>query len=597
MRYCLLFLAITSAFAQCEPSELRAQIENLPDFQTDTLTYSELVAAHRAFVAAHPGSIPAEQRLIFILSNGWWSQPDREKEFARYRAMKDRQLGEFLEMALRLLYLDTRTLAARFPDLAKRMCNAPIVPIGRLRKAETRADAIPTALEALADRTDNSAVIGWWEVIDAMDELHDPRAHESVAKLRAMNRYGYELWAIYTLRALQLIKDRDGEKALRAELATRRPESRYAIEAILAEWFTTHPRPKDVHEAGFAQYAHDEIIFLRGVLDKHPRSIAAAALYFNAAQDGANPALSRDEALSAVDTMLRYDRDYAFGIFRLDEVPLQVARVYLDRGARLDEVPALASEQLRRTRVEYDMASSSPSQAEFANERLNRNQLHANTLLAEYWFQKKDAAQASRYAELARSNLAIFAPQPNASDSARKLFEYEQARLLKTVKLIGVEAKPLAEPRTIDWDSVPRKPLPEFSVTDLSGRHWDMAALKGKVVFVNLWGTWCIPCRAEMPHIQRLYDEAKSVGDRLVLTVNIDEDVELTRKFLSENGYTFPVIHSTDFADLIDHANGYPQSRLIDPQGRMLQEQADIHCKTCAESIRKVMDGLAAKVR
>ena len=61
--------------------------------------------------------------------------------------------------------------------------------MNQLRDAQTRAAAIRPAIEALGDRTDNDAVIGWSEVIEAMRQEHDPRIADAVAKLRSMNRY------------------------------------------------------------------------------------------------------------------------------------------------------------------------------------------------------------------------------------------------------------------------------------------------------------------------------------------------------------------------------------------------------------------------
>lgn len=61
MRVSLLLLTACSAFAQCRPSELLAQLQNLPDLSTEETTYKELVDQRRALVAQHPGSILAER--------------------------------------------------------------------------------------------------------------------------------------------------------------------------------------------------------------------------------------------------------------------------------------------------------------------------------------------------------------------------------------------------------------------------------------------------------------------------------------------------------------------------------------------------------
>jgi thiol-disulfide isomerase/thioredoxin len=101
--------------------------------------------------------------------------------------------------------------------------------------------------------------------------------------------------------------------------------------------------------------------------------------------------------------------------------------------------------------------------------------------------------------------------------------------------------------------------LADFAVTDLQSRHWNLAAWAGKVVYVNVWATWCIPCRAELPNIQKLHDDLRERTDRLVITLNIDDDDDLTR--------TFPVVSAQKIAGLTD-ALDVPQNWLIDAQGR-----------------------------
>ena len=69
-----------------------------------------------------------------------------------------------------------------------------------------------------------------------------------------------------------------------------------------------------------------------------------------------------------------------------------------------------------------------------------------------------------------------------------------------------------------------------------------LAALKGNVVMVNFWATWCVPCRQEMPHLQALYERYNSLGFEL-LAVNVEKNnAEGARKWLEETPVTFPVL-------------------------------------------------------
>jgi peroxiredoxin len=85
-------------------------------------------------------------------------------------------------------------------------------------------------------------------------------------------------------------------------------------------------------------------------------------------------------------------------------------------------------------------------------------------------------------------------------------------------------------------------PAPGFSLQSRDGQQVSLASLKGKVVMVNFWATWCVPCRQEMPHLQALYDRYNSLGFEL-LAVNVEKNnAEGARKWLEETPVTFPVL-------------------------------------------------------
>lgn len=84
---------------------------------------------------------------------------------------------------------------------------------------------------------------------------------------------------------------------------------------------------------------------------------------------------------------------------------------------------------------------------------------------------------------------------------------------------------------------------PDFSLQTLEGETVTLSALRGRAVLVNLWATWCPPCRAEMPAIQKLYDEYKDQGF-VVLAVNMtyQDDARAIAPFMQENNLSFPVL-------------------------------------------------------
>lgn len=117
------------------------------------------------------------------------------------------------------------------------------------------------------------------------------------------------------------------------------------------------------------------------------------------------------------------------------------------------------------------------------------------------------------------------------------------------------------------------KPLPPFRLPDLAGRVWTPDDLKGKVTLINVWATWCGPCRVELPHIQRLHEKVKDRTDLLVLTLNVDGDRRRVDSYLKEGGYTFPVIPAGDYVLEATPVFVVPQTWIVDGSG-MIREQS-----------------------
>ena len=99
----------------------------------------------------------------------------------------------------------------------------------------------------------------------------------------------------------------------------------------------------------------------------------------------------------------------------------------------------------------------------------------------------------------------------------------------------------------------------------------NLADFKGKVVFLNFWGTWCPPCRAEYPSIQKLY-EAKKDKVQFVLVAMQDEE-EKVKQFLAENKYTTPVyLAKSPLAEKM-LPKSFPTTFLIGQNGRILMKE------------------------
>ena len=110
---------------------------------------------------------------------------------------------------------------------------------------------------------------------------------------------------------------------------------------------------------------------------------------------------------------------------------------------------------------------------------------------------------------------------------------------------------------------------PPLAAPTLDGKQVDLRDLKGRVVLVNFWATWCEPCREEMPSFQRLRDKLKGRPFE-VITVNYGEGPAKIQPFLARWRIDLPVLLDRD-KDAAEawHAGGLPMTFLVDAQGRV----------------------------
>jgi peroxiredoxin len=111
------------------------------------------------------------------------------------------------------------------------------------------------------------------------------------------------------------------------------------------------------------------------------------------------------------------------------------------------------------------------------------------------------------------------------------------------------------------------QPAPAFALEDTAGRTVRLADLRGKVVLVNFWATWCAPCRTEMPEIEQVYREHRARGFEVV-AIDVQEGPAEVQGFMSELGLTFPALLDRDgSASRAYRARALPSSFLVDRQG------------------------------
>jgi thiol-disulfide isomerase/thioredoxin len=122
------------------------------------------------------------------------------------------------------------------------------------------------------------------------------------------------------------------------------------------------------------------------------------------------------------------------------------------------------------------------------------------------------------------------------------------------------------------WDDK-GETLPALALSDLKGKSWGWTEFEGKTVLANIWATWCAPCRAEHPYIQKLHEQLKDRDDLKIITLNVDFNPGVVTPYLEENGYSFPVLLAMDYVEEVVGSLSIPRNWLLRGDGTLLKEQ------------------------
>lgn len=141
--------------------------------------------------------------------------------------------------------------------------------------------------------------------------------------------------------------------------------------------------------------------------------------------------------------------------------------------------------------------------------------------------------------------------------------------VLLTSWVLAAGAAPALDPfRALDLGPPARpRPAPDFTLPRLSGGTISMKELRGRPVLVNFWTSWCLPCRSEMPSLDKLYREYRDRGF-VVIGVSLDRSPDVVRQFVKETDVTFPIVLDPDWhvADRF-RVLGLPGTFVVGPDG------------------------------
>lgn len=395
---------------------------------------------------------------------------------------------------------------------------------------------------------------------------------------------------------------------------------------VYFDWLKSHPRPRDTDGHDKLQsWLQTKLEETRKWREQYPGDEMGYIEWLNTLVrlDRATPADIR----SAADKVLELCRmnPYANPGW---PAPHRVAEALLERGIFLDRIPGLIADTVHRLQdpeavIEIDLAPSNRSMDERNRRHLVTETLRAWETLAECYIKQNDIAKADAVGHSMEDYLADKAPAANADEAAQRAYQearytlfwtkakFAEAQSNKVEALLYYReaqecqigpARLLADKQSKLWkelggtsegwqnwvDSmVPKhwtpmtnhvawsplnRVMPPFTLTDMQGNPWTLDRLKGKTTFINIWATWCAPCRAELPYVQKLADQLKDRADVQLITFNIDDNPGVIEPFVKDAGFRFTVIPAKIYVDEMIGASGIPRNWIV-RDGKLLREK------------------------
>jgi thiol-disulfide isomerase/thioredoxin len=484
---------------------------------------------------------------------------------------------------------------------------------------------------------------------------------DELKQLRAQN-LGSKEWLLALQQGYKMADDKEGRGWAEDEMLRLFPKSgAAALRAVRQRWDSEHPHPKQ-EEAAEKKQAYNQAL-LKATdewLKQWPNDVSVWSARYFAVEDLENAGIAEVEA--AAEGFLKAMAKNEGNIYYIPPVEVMVASAYAKRNIATERIPALVQkgltemeQQEKHNRVsdlypredgeegsnlKYTRWYSWPILAEaYAKlkqpekarevlaqmaEALNKEQPTENGKQSRkaahlvnqvtYWRAVAKVAEAeNRKLDALTSYQTALSFRPKQDDKAKGVKKDELAdsaqRLWK--ELGGTEegwqaylarhqatrSAEVAEATT--WDEQ-KLLLPEFALADLKGKKWQLADLKGKVVFITFWATWCGPCTEELPYVQKLHEQMKNRKDVLVLTMNIDDELGLVEPFTKENKYNFTVIPAVDYARGVN-VYSIPRNWVVGADGMVYFEgmgfggEGNEWMKKANEMIEKVKGGREVK--
>lgn len=115
------------------------------------------------------------------------------------------------------------------------------------------------------------------------------------------------------------------------------------------------------------------------------------------------------------------------------------------------------------------------------------------------------------------------------------------------------------------------KSLPSFSMMDASGNIVNLQSFKGKKVFLNIWATWCPPCRSEIPSIEKLYKKADK-EKAVFIMLAVDKSFDIALKYANKHNMKTPLFYPAENLPAVLYTTGIPATYIFDENGELIKK-------------------------
>ena len=440
------------------------------------------------------------------------------------------------------------------------------------------------------------------------------RMAEDLKRLRAMNLTNNRQWFQTLSDGYSKVNDKEGANWADEQQIANFPRSFATAQRVVKKWYDANPwpqrdAPKEKKDAYYRSLLQATDKWIQQWPD-YPSSWTNRVSAVSQIED-----LPAAVAETAGDGLINALKKSPGFITSTPPTTFSAARLYLKRNIRLERVPEIVNagiaEMEQRTLRDQKSEWAPPDFKEVMNRSLRYTRWQGWEILAETYLKSNQPGKArdvvsqmsaalmnekpgatakkedkttyadnqagywkwnGRMAEFERRKLDAlmnyqtalsFRPKNNGkrpdekdelADDAERLWKELggtddgwQAYLSRNETVKGVTG--VAETET--WDAR-NQTMPDFALTDMQGKPWKLADLKGKTAFINLWATWCGPCVQELPYVQKLHEQMKDRKDVLVLTLNIDSELGMVEPFMKEKRYTFTVIPAQEYVRSLD---------------------------------------------